>query len=70
MLIEHRVHDVHERLVGIEYAVPPREQIAFQPPLALMFAQHFDDPAVRRQPFIVGRLFTQPLPGGSFEHRV
>jgi hypothetical protein len=35
-----------------------------------MLAQHLHDAALRRQPFIVGRLFTHPLPGRCFEHGV
>src|ERR1700676_1333215 len=40
MLIEHRIDDVNERLVAIEQPVPSREQVAFEPTLALVLAQH------------------------------
>ena len=29
--------------------MPPRQEIPFEPPLALVLAEHFHDPAVRRQ---------------------
>src|SRR5690606_14763977 len=34
VLVDHRVDDVHERLVAGEQAVPPGEQIALEPALA------------------------------------
>jgi len=40
VLVEHRIDDVDERLVAREQPVAPGEQVAFQPPLAEVFAQH------------------------------
>ena len=40
VLTEHRIHDANERLIAVEEAVPPGQQIAFQPALALMLAEH------------------------------
>ena len=54
VLVEHRVDDVNERLVAREEAVPPGQQIAFQPALALVLAEHLHDPAVRAE-FVVLR---------------
>ena len=48
VLVEHRIHDVNERLVAGKEAVPAGEQIAFQPAFALMLAQHLHHPAIRR----------------------
>src|SRR5712671_635109 len=36
MLVDHRVDDVDERLVAVEQAVPPGEQVSLEPPLALV----------------------------------
>ena len=54
VLVEHRVDDVDERFVGVEQAVPAGQQIAFEPALALMLAEHFHHAAVRREPLVVG----------------
>ena len=40
MLAEHRVDDANEGFVAVEQPVPPGEQIAFQPALALVLAEH------------------------------
>ena len=45
MLVEHRIHDVDERLVAAENAVPPGQQVALQPALAQVFAEHLHHPA-------------------------
>jgi hypothetical protein len=55
MLIEHRVDDVDERLVAIHEAVPAGEQVSLQPPLALVFAQHFHDLTGASEEFVVFR---------------
>ena len=39
-LVQHRVDDVDERLVAVEQAMASGQQIAFEPPLALVLAQH------------------------------
>ena len=46
VLVEHRVDDVDERLVGIEEAVAAGEQVAFEPALALVLAEHLHDAAL------------------------
>ena len=55
VLVEHRVHDVDERLVAVEEPVPAGQQVALEPALAEMLGQHLDDAALRRQA-VVGRL--------------
>src|SRR5205085_7998007 len=49
VLVEHRVDDVDERLIAGEEAVPPGQQVALQPTLALVLAEHLHDPPVRGQ---------------------
>ena len=46
MLIEHRVDDMDERLVTGKKPVPAGQQIALQPSLALVFAEHLHDASV------------------------
>ena len=41
MLVEHRIHDVNEGLVAGKKSVPSGKQIAFQPALAHVLAEHF-----------------------------
>ena len=43
MLVEHRVDDMNKYLLAREEAMPPSEQIAFQPSLAHMFTHNFHD---------------------------
>ena len=52
VLVEHRIDDVDEGLVAGEEAVPAGEQIAFEPALAHMLAQHFHHAAVGREVFV------------------
>ena len=47
VLVEHRVDDVDERLVAGEEAVPAGQQVAFEPALAHVLAQHLHHAAVR-----------------------
>ena len=54
VLVEHRIDDVDERFVTGEKAVAAGQQIAFQPALALVFAQHLHHAAVRREMVVVG----------------
>ncbi len=41
VLVEHRIDDVDERFVAREKSVPAGEQVAFEPALALVLAEHF-----------------------------
>ena len=66
MLVEHGINDVNERLIAVEQSVPAGQQIAFQPALALMLAEHLQHAARRargtgrwdrrRFPLPIGRL--------------
>src|SRR5690606_39809014 len=48
MLIEHRVDDVDEGFVAVEEAVPPRQQVAFEPAFAQVLAQDLHHASVWR----------------------
>ena len=62
VLVHHRVDDVDERLVAGKQAVPPGQQIAFQPALAGVLAQDLHDAAVRREVPAIGVLGQDALP--------
>ena len=68
VLVEHRVDDVDEGLVAREEAVPPGQQIALQPALALVLAENLHDPAVRVEVVVVGQRLGHPGAVGDFEH--
>ena len=61
VLIEHRIHDVNESLVAGEEAMPAGQQIAFQPALAHVLAQHLHHAAIRRQMLVVWQNLRVPL---------
>ena len=67
VLVEHRIDDVNERLVAGEEPMAPREQITFEPSLALVLAQHLHHAAVRRQMVVVGKLLGHPRPVRHFK---
>ena len=46
VLVEHRIDDVDEGLVAGEEAVPAGQQVAFQPALALVLAEHLHHAAL------------------------
>ena len=54
VLVEHRIDDVDERLVGGEESVAAGEQIAFKPAFQRVLREHLQDPAVGRQLAAVG----------------
>ena len=54
VLVEHRVDDVDEGLVGGEEAVPAGEQVAFEHAFHGVLAEHLDDAAIGRQLAAVG----------------
>ena len=69
VLVEHGIDDVDEGLVAGEKAVAAGEQIAFQPSLAHMLAEHFHHAAIGRD-MIVG--WNDGRRGGAvgyFKHR-
>src|SRR4029077_12860492 len=49
VLVEHGIYDVDEGLVTTEKSVTAGQQIAFQPALALMLAEHLHHASVGRQ---------------------
>src|SRR6516225_10956433 len=53
VLVEHRIDDVNKRLVAREETVPAGQQIAFEPALALVLAEHLHDPPVGCQMVVV-----------------
>src|ERR1700690_3775643 len=53
MLVEHGVDNMDKRFITVEQPVPARQQIALQPALALMFAQHFHHASGGREKFVV-----------------
>ena len=65
VLVEHRIHDVDERLVAVEQPMPAGEQIAFEPAFALVFAQHFHDATIQGEELIVVLLCVHPIAGWS-----
>ena len=70
MLIEHRVDDVRERFVGVEETVAAGQQIAFEPALTLVLAEHLEHASLRRQPLVAGDGLGVPLPRRRLEHRI
>ena len=67
VLVEHRIDDVDERLVAIEESMPPGEQVALEPALALVLAEHFHHPPGGGEKFVVGHGRGVPLALGHFE---
>jgi hypothetical protein len=49
VLIDHRVDDVHERLVAVEKSVATRKDVAFEPALHGVLRQHLHDSAFRAE---------------------
>ena len=68
VLVDHRIDDVNEGLIAREEAVPPGEQIALQPALAHMFAEHLDDAARLRKVLVNGQHLFHPFLAGSGDH--
>jgi hypothetical protein len=70
VLVEHRIDDVDERLVAREEPVAPGQQVAFEPALALVLAEHFHHPAVRREMVVAGHDLRGRTAVGHLEHGV
>jgi hypothetical protein len=60
VLVEHRIDDVDERLIAREEAVPAGEEIALEPSLTLVLAEHLHYPPVRCQMIVPGISFCNP----------
>ena len=69
MLVEHRVDDVNEGFVAVEHSVPAGQQVALQPALAEMLAQHLHHPPVRGEVVVGRNHICQPVAVGDIEHR-
>ena len=52
VLVEHRVDDVDKRLVAVEEPVAASEEVALEPPLALMLREDLHDAAVGRKELV------------------
>ena len=70
VLVEHRVHDVGEGLVGVEEAVAAGEQVAFEPAHQRVLGEHLHHPAVARQLAAVRILGQQVGHPGLLAHLV
>jgi len=67
VLVEHRVDDVDEGLVAVEKAVPAGEQVALEPALAEVFAQHLDRLSLRGEVLVRRQDLGLPLARGRGE---
>jgi len=70
VLVEHRVHDVHERLVAGEQPVPSGEQVALQPALAGVLAQDLHHPAMGVEVLVDREYVGVPGLAGRLVHRL
>src|SRR5204862_3385575 len=70
VLVEHRIDNVGECLVGVEETVTAGEQIAFEPALTLVLAEHLEHSSVRREPLVSGESLRLPLSVGRGKDRV
>ena len=69
VLAEHRVDDANEGLVAVEESVPPGEQIALEPTLALVLAEHrVQHASGGREKLIITDFPGVPLTVGHFKH--
>jgi len=67
VLVEHRIDNVDERLIAIEESVPAGQQVAFEPSLALVLAEHFHDASAGREKFVVRHGLGVPLALGHLK---
>ena len=68
MLAEHRIDDADESLVRVEEAMAAGQQIALEPSLALMLAEHrVQNAALRREKLIIVDFAGVPLAIGDLE---
>ena len=68
VLVEHRIDDVDEGLVGGEQAVAPGQQVALQPALAGVLGQDLHHPAVGIQALVGRQPLGHPGPRGGRQH--
>ncbi len=70
VLVEHGIDDVNEGLIAGEETMPPGKQVALQPALAHVFAQHFHHAAILRQVLVYGPHFGHPLFSRDLVNRI
>jgi len=70
MLVEHRIHDVDKGFVTREQAVAAGQQVAFEPPLTKVFAEHLHHATLPRKMDVVGLDLFHPDPLRRLEHIV
>ena len=70
VLVEHGVDDVDEGFVAGKESVAAGEQVAFEPALAHVLAENFQDAAVGRDVIVGGNDDRVGLAIGEFEQRV
>ena len=70
VLVEHRVHDVDERLVTVEQAMPAGQQVSLEPALAGVLGQDLHDAAVAGEVDVDGERGLLPGLAGDLEQRV
>src|SRR5262249_20414057 len=68
VLIEHRIDDVDERFITGEKTMPAGQEIALEPALTLVLAEHFHDSSVGRQMIIPGMGVRDPGTIGDLEY--
>ena len=68
MLVEHRVDQVDEGLVGAEEAVPTGQEVALEPPLAGVLAQDLHDAPLLGEVVVLGKRLCHPDPVRHLEH--
>ncbi len=68
VLVEHRVDDVDERLVAVEQAMAAGEQVALEPALAEVLAEHLHHPPLGREMVVAGQTLGHPGAIGHLEY--
>ena len=68
VLVEHRVDQVDERLIGGEEAVPAGQQVSLQPALDGVLGQDLHHPAVGGKMIVIAVDLAQPGPVGDFQN--
>src|SRR5665213_1923363 len=70
VLTEHRIDDANESFVAVEQTVATREEVSFQPTLALVLAEHgIQHTSGGGEEFVIIHFPRVPLAVGDFEYR-
>ncbi len=70
MLVEHRIDDMNESLVAVEQPMPAGQQVALQPTLTLVLAQHLHHTSAAGKELVTRHGRGVPLPLGHLEYRL